>query len=396
MTNLNLYVYGEAFMGRENIEEVTKRRLYAESMGRCMNPDCQVELLKKNGDIIEKAHIVPYCETADNEFENLVVLCPNCHTDFDKNHAFTPEQVKEWKRIRKEELERVFSKKFATFEELKKEVVPILSENKAIYENYYINDQKDLWDKFECRILANNRKLKKLFENNLDLIQRHRDKEYSNLELVQVFISHIDEFEATRSDEEKSRQVLFPSEINSIFGISPVKDYLLPMTESLEKLIEILNVQGKFVTAVIGIDSPYIQIKDDEGYSKVFLDDTPRLRQLYFDYDCFKSAIVRFDSLNFALKYIKSRKVEYRFLSYNNFREIIINDTTMVFVYKYCLSEADLLRLSPEENTIIVNLHNWNGKTCISKQAYELSRKMNVRLLTMDDFYVYINGIKNK
>lgn len=82
-------------MSRENIDENTKRRLYAESMGRCMNPDCQIELFKEKGDIIEKAHIVPYCETADNAYENLVVLCPNCHTDFDKNHAFTPEQVKE-------------------------------------------------------------------------------------------------------------------------------------------------------------------------------------------------------------------------------------------------------------------------------------------------------------
>ena len=34
-------------MSRENIDENTKRRLYAESMGRCMNPDCQIELFKE-------------------------------------------------------------------------------------------------------------------------------------------------------------------------------------------------------------------------------------------------------------------------------------------------------------------------------------------------------------
>lgn len=62
------------------IDEYTKRKLYAESMGRCMNPDCKIELFAENGDIIEKAHIDPYCETADNSFENLVLLCPNCHT----------------------------------------------------------------------------------------------------------------------------------------------------------------------------------------------------------------------------------------------------------------------------------------------------------------------------
>ena len=88
-------------MGGRNIEETVKRRLYAESMGRCMNPNCQRELFSKIGDIIEKAHIDPYCETADNSFENLVILCPSCHTDFDKNHAFTPEEVLDWKKSTK-------------------------------------------------------------------------------------------------------------------------------------------------------------------------------------------------------------------------------------------------------------------------------------------------------
>lgn len=118
------------------ISEDVKRKLYAESMGRCMNPACRRELFRENGDVIEKAHIDPYCKTADNSFENLVLLCPTCHTDFDKNHAFAPEDVLEWKRVRREELERAFSKQFATFEELQREVVPLLLENKTIFENY--------------------------------------------------------------------------------------------------------------------------------------------------------------------------------------------------------------------------------------------------------------------
>lgn len=66
----------------------------------------------------------------------------------------------------------------------------------------------------------------------------------------------------------------------------------------------------------------------------------------------------------------------------------------MIFVYEYCLSRAFLSQLSPEENSVIVNLHNWNGKSCISHEAYDLSETMNVRLLTMDEFYRYINEIK--
>ena len=110
-------------MGREISTDV-QRKLYAESIGRCMNPDCQKELFSDNGDIIEKAHITPFCDTGDNSFENLIVLCPNCHTSFDKNAEFSLDQVRMWKQIRKQEIDKVFSKKYSTFEDLKNDVAP--------------------------------------------------------------------------------------------------------------------------------------------------------------------------------------------------------------------------------------------------------------------------------
>lgn len=294
----------------------------------------------------------------------------------------------------REELEKMFSKKYATFEELKKEVVPLLLENQAIFANYYMKGNRVLWDKFEVTILCNNRKIKMLFSANLDLIQQHHQKSYSNLAYVQAFMRHVDEFEATRADEEKSREVFFPAEINSMFGIAPVKQSFLPSTESLEILIESLRSQGKFEAIVMGIEHPYIQIKEDGKSVKVFLDDTPRLRQLYYDYNCFRSAKVRLESLNYALKYIHSRNVGYHFLNENNLREIIIGNIKLIFVYEYCLSQSDIVQLSPEENSVIVNLHNWNGDSCISKQAYEIATTMGVKLLTMKAFYGYINKLK--
>lgn len=89
-----------------------------------------------------------------------------------------------------------------------------------------------------------------------------------------------------------------------------------------------------------------------------------------------------------------SNKISYSFLNDSNLREISIKNTKMIFVYEYCLSQSNLWDFAPEENSIIVNLHNWNGESCISRQAYELAERMNVRLLTMNAFYEYINKIK--
>lgn len=380
-------------MGREISADV-KRRLYAESMGRCMNPDCKKELFVYNGDIIEKAHIRAYCDTADNSFENLIVLCPTCHTNFDKNSAFKAEEVKQWKQIRAEELNSFFSTKYSSFEDLKNKVKPLLWENKTIYENYYLKGNKNLWEKFEIKILINNRKLKNILSNNLMLIQSYSDDTYSNLNLVHLFLAHIDEFESSRQAEEKTRQILFPLEINSLFEVSPLSDSFLPSVESLELFISKLQNENKFIDIFMGVNEPYISIRNSGEISEIYLKDTPRLRQYYYDYECYRSTKVRLKSLNYALKYIKSRGIDFKFYKYNNLREIEIKNKKMIFVYEYCLSRAFLECLCPSPNSIVVNLHNWNGSGCISSEAYTFAKLINVELLDMDAFYIYVNRLQ--
>ena len=165
-----------------------------------------------------------------------------------------------------------------------------------------------------------------------------------------------------------------------MFGIEPVKESIIPSTESLELLIEKLESEGKFEGIILGVERPFILVNDGKMVNSVFLDDAPRLRQMYYNYKCFRRAKVRLDSLNFALKYIRSRKCDFEFFAHANLREIMVQGQKMAFIYEYCLSEAFLKQLTPEENSIIVNLHNWNGENCISPQAYSLAEKMRVRL----------------
>ena len=104
-----------------------------------------------------------------------------------------------------------------------------------------------------------------------------------------------------------------------------------------------------------------------------------------------KSAIEKFEFCNAGLN---SRNLKFEFAETGNLRKIKIRDKIMIFVYEYCLSQQFLMGLMPPERSIIVNLHNWNGPCCVSDEAYQLAEHMNVRILTMENFYLYVNTLR--
>ena len=64
-------------MSRPSIPLPLKREVLLEAGHRCAIPTCQHPTT-------ELAHIVPYAKVKEHKFENLIALCPNCHTRFDK------------------------------------------------------------------------------------------------------------------------------------------------------------------------------------------------------------------------------------------------------------------------------------------------------------------------
>ncbi len=61
---------------RDNISVSVKREVKVEAGHRCAIPTCrQIP--------IEIAHIEAYVKTQNNNFENLIALCPTCHTRYD-------------------------------------------------------------------------------------------------------------------------------------------------------------------------------------------------------------------------------------------------------------------------------------------------------------------------
>ena len=85
------------------------------------------------------------------------------------------------------------------------------------------------------------------------------------------------------------------------------------MTESLEALISQLQQEGKACEVFLGIPKPHIVLTDNNEKEILYLDDAPRLRQLYHSHHCFRSVGVRLDSLNFALQYLRKRSIPFSF-----------------------------------------------------------------------------------
>ena len=77
-------------MSRDAIPAEVKRAVLVEAGHRCAIPTCRATTT-------EIAHIVPWAETHDDSFENLIALCPNCHTRFDQKKEIDRASIKMYK-----------------------------------------------------------------------------------------------------------------------------------------------------------------------------------------------------------------------------------------------------------------------------------------------------------
>jgi hypothetical protein len=77
-------------MNRDAIPADIKRAVLVEAGHRCAIPTCRATTT-------EIAHIIPWAESHDNSFENLIALCPNCHTRFDQKKEIDQKAVTMYK-----------------------------------------------------------------------------------------------------------------------------------------------------------------------------------------------------------------------------------------------------------------------------------------------------------
>lgn len=77
-------------MQRDVVAAEVKRAVLVEAGHRCAIPTCRATTT-------EIAHIVPWAESHDNSFQNLIALCPNCHTRFDQKKEIDRAAIRMYK-----------------------------------------------------------------------------------------------------------------------------------------------------------------------------------------------------------------------------------------------------------------------------------------------------------
>lgn len=139
--------------GKANPDSTTKYRLFADSGGYCQKPDCNSELFKDLATdhihIAEIAHIIAAANKGPranasltnaerNSYQNLILLCPTCHTEIDKApQDYTDSIVLGWKSSHKEVLKRIFGvTKFESRDALRLSISPLLDANASIHRLY--------------------------------------------------------------------------------------------------------------------------------------------------------------------------------------------------------------------------------------------------------------------
>ena len=192
----------------------TKLRLFADAAGLCQNPSCLRALFPDQChlSIAEMAHIVaasdhgPRASTnsdlEDREsYDNLLLLCPTCHTMVDKVPRNYPRSLLiHWKQNHVTKIKATFSlDSYNSREDARKAIEPLMEENYAIFtsdgpNNEYRLDpeseQAQVWKrKVRSIILPNNRKILMILDKNRIMLSA-REKC-----VLRKFRQHVEEME---------------------------------------------------------------------------------------------------------------------------------------------------------------------------------------------------------
>lgn len=229
---------------RVALSQHSKNVLWSESAGHCQNPQCRLDLhsLAEEATVGELAHIIPASddgprsgESAELDShekslpENVLVLCPTCHTVIDKGpDAYPVATLRSWKVSSQLLRSRTYgSPVFTSRETARSAVEPLLTENKVVHDRYgpipdvFDDVRADQWSRqIQKVIVPNNLRLLAIINANRHHLTPHET------ETVGLFTIHAEDLRARHEDADWTPgSVQFPAEIADLFlALEPSHD----------------------------------------------------------------------------------------------------------------------------------------------------------------------------
>lgn len=224
--------------GRVSPSSDTKLRLFADSAGYCCRPECHRYLFSDlsiaNYHLGEMAHIIASSSkgprasnsiSAKNkaEYDNLILLCPSCHTEVDKApEVFPTELILDWKTNHKKRIiEAISIPKVNNRVEARNYISKILRINKNIFDTlnpdlpYKENPEAEeatVWKrKMLSQIIPNNQKILLFLDINTHLLNENE------LITVENFRQHLDDLIERHIGNNVGIASTFPQKMNDIF-----------------------------------------------------------------------------------------------------------------------------------------------------------------------------------
>lgn len=227
---------------RKNIPSATKYRLFSKASGHCQRPECLENLFpaEMGGDkhIAEMAHVIPHGKKGPRHekrpeekfdpdiYDNLILLCPTCHTIIDKDpDAFPRDLLLGWKQ---DHFASLASKQgIRAYENrggARDAVAARLAENKAIWEKFAPVDgsafeydpeaeASQLWlHRMRSIVLPNHYRLQSIIEVNLEHATVEEQRAFAE------YKEHVRGLAQRHICGEAGNAIRFPTEMEDIFA----------------------------------------------------------------------------------------------------------------------------------------------------------------------------------
>ncbi|WP_462121342.1 HNH endonuclease signature motif containing protein [Methylorubrum thiocyanatum] len=209
--------------------------LWGRAAARCSRDGCGVDLTRslqgQHYILGEQAHMTgqspagprPIEQGGPDTYENMILLCPTCHTEIDKKPVLFPkDMLLAWKKKHEEEVAAYGSERhFSSTEELSSAIRGILDESRAFFDEYgpkskiaESNPSSNTYEVWEigraARLVPNNLRIINTIKANADLLTPEQKA------AVPAFIAHADGF-AHHVHQRLDHYPLFPSVFREAF-----------------------------------------------------------------------------------------------------------------------------------------------------------------------------------